>query len=80
MGLYDTPEHPKMYQLGPLIGIGIIIIWGSLVVFLLKQVLMNQVVFKSFVTYKYDQKLCNHSNYYLEGSLVAKFLNGTVNH
>ena len=29
-------------------------------------------------TYKYDQKLCDQPNYSLEGSLVAKFLNGIV--
>ena len=30
------------------------------------------------MTYKYDQKLCDQPNYLLEGSLVAKFLNGIV--
>ena len=30
--------------------------------------------------YKYDQKLCDQPNYYLEGSLVAKLLNGIVYH
>ena len=34
-------------------------------------------LFKVYI-YKYDQKLCDQPNYLLEGSLVAKFLNGIV--
>ena len=40
---------------------------------------MIQSIYDNLIfTYKYDQKLCDQPNYYLEGNLVAKFLNGIV--
>ena len=43
-----------------------------------RQVVQRSWLIHSIILYKYDQKLCDQSNYQLEGSLVAKFLNGIV--